>query len=201
MMSQSNTVGNFTFEFSSIEGVCLITPKVFIDYRGYFEETFNEEAFKEVGLPHEFKQDNHSCSVKGTLRGMHMQAPTAQGKLVKVLNGSVYDVAWDLRPGSKTFGSYFGVVLSAENKQMLYVPEGFAHGFLALEDCHFIYKCTNVYRPAEEMSILYDSYTIPWLEYARKHDIPNFLVSQKDLAKAITFEQYRNMYANPSRVD
>lgn len=189
------THGNFEFEFhEQIEGIALITPKVFGDSRGSFQETFNEEAFRAAGLPSVFKQDNRSSSQKGVVRGMHMQAPHAQGKLVSVTRGSVLDVAWDLRSTSKTFGMYFETVLSSENKKMMFVPEGFAHGFMALEDSDFVYKCTEVYHPEEEIVVLYDSSSIPWLKYAREAGIPHFIVSQKDLSRAVSFEQYRNMY-------
>jgi len=191
----TKTHGNFEFEFhDTIEGLALVTPKVYGDSRGFFQETFNSDAFKEVGLPHIFKQGNRSVSQKGVVRGMHLQLPHAQGKLVSVTKGSVLDVAWDLRLGSKTFGNYFETVLSAENKKMMYVPVGMAHGFMALEDCEFVYHCTEVYHPEEEIVILYDCSTIPWLKYAREAGIPHFHVSQKDRARAITFEQFRNMY-------
>lgn len=113
-----------------IEGLYVIEPKVFPDARGYFMETYNQNDFKEEGLNMTFVQDNQSMSVKGVLRGLHFQKEHPQGKLVRVIRGEVYDVAVDLRKNSKTFGKYFGVVLSAENKRQFYIPEGFAHDFL-----------------------------------------------------------------------
>lgn len=189
------TFGNFEFDFhEEIEGLVVITPKVFSDNRGSFKETFNSEAFKKAGLPFEFKQFNRSQSKKGVIRGIHLQSPHHQGKLVSVTKGKVLDVAWDLRSDSKTFGSYFCIILDAEQNKQFYIPAGFGHGFLALEDCEFDYKCTDVYYPNEEITVLYDSSTIPWLYYAREYGIPHFIASQKDISRAITFEQYRMMY-------
>lgn len=141
-----------------IEGLYVIEPKVFPDARGYFMETYNKRDFEEAGLRMEFVQDNQSMSVKGVLRGLHFQIQHPQGKLVRVLNGEVFDVAVDLRKGSETFGKWFGVVLSGENKKQFYVPEGFAHGFLVLSDtAEFAYKCTDFYHPGDEGGIRYDS--------------------------------------------
>ena len=128
-------MGNFTFEkCGGIEGLYLIHPKVFGDNRGYFMETYNYNAFKEAGLDMVFVQDNQSSSTKGVLRGLHYQKNHTQGKLVRVLSGEVFDVAVDIRRGSKTYGKWFGVTLTAEKKNMFYIPEGFAHGFLVLSD-------------------------------------------------------------------
>ena len=134
-----------------IEGLYIIEPSVFGDERGYFMETYNQNDFKEAGLDMVFVQDNQSMSVKGVLRGLHYQKQYPQGKLVRVVRGSVFDVAVDLRSGSKTYGKWFGVELTAENKKEFYIPEGFAHGFLVLSDeAEFCYKCTDFYRPGDE---------------------------------------------------
>lgn len=144
-----------------IEGLYVIEPKVFPDARGYFMETYNQNDFKEEGLNMTFVQDNQSMSVKGVLRGLHFQKEHPQGKLVRVIRGEVYDVAVDLRKNSKTFGKYFGVVLSAENKKQFYIPEGFAHGFLVLSDeAEFAYKCTDFYRPGDEGGLLWNDENI-----------------------------------------
>lgn len=134
-----------------IEGLYLIEPSVFGDERGYFMETYNQNDFNEAGLHMSFVQDNQSMSVKGVLRGLHFQKQFSQGKLVRVVRGRVFDVAVDLRGESKTYGKWFGVELSAENKKQFYIPEGFAHGFLVLSDeAEFCYKCTDFYRPGDE---------------------------------------------------
>lgn len=134
-----------------IEGLYVIEPTVFGDERGYFIETYNQKDFREAGLNMEFVQDNQSMSVKGVLRGLHYQKQFPQGKLVRVVRGKVFDVAVDLRSSSGTYGKWFGVELSAENKKQFYVPEGFAHGFLVLsDDAEFCYKCTDFYRPEDE---------------------------------------------------
>lgn len=134
-----------------IEGLYIIEPSVFGDERGYFMETYNQNDFKEAGLDMVFVQDNQSMSVKGVLRGLHFQKQYPQGKLVRVVRGRVFDVAVDLRSGSKTYGKWFGVELTAENKKQFYIPEGFAHGFLVLSDeAEFCYKCTDFYRPGDE---------------------------------------------------
>ena len=134
-----------------IEGLTIITPTVHGDERGYFTETYNEKDMKEVELNMKFVQDNQSCSTKGILRGLHYQINHPQGKLVRVIRGRVFDVAVDLRKESETFGKWFGIELSAENHKQFYIPEGFAHGFLALSDiAEFWYKCTYFYHPGDE---------------------------------------------------
>lgn len=134
-----------------IEGLCVITPNVHGDSRGYFMETYNQNDMKEAGLTMDFVQDNQSCSTKGVLRGLHFQKNHPQGKLVRVIKGSVFDVAVDLRQDSKTYGKWFGVTLTEENKQQFYIPQGFAHGFLVLSDtAEFCYKCTDFYHPDDE---------------------------------------------------
>ena len=139
-----------------IEGLYVIEPTVFKDERGYFMETYNQNDFKEAGLNMTFVQDNQSMSVKGVLRGLHFQKQYPQGKLVRAVRGTVFDVAVDLRSDSKTYGKWFGVTLSAENKKQFYIPEGFAHGFLVLSDeAEFAYKCTDFYHPGDEGGLLW----------------------------------------------
>ena len=138
------------------KGLYVIEPTVFKDERGYFVETYNQKDFEEAGLDMSFVQDNQSMSVKGVLRGLHFQKQYPQGKLVRVIRGSVFDVAVDLRADSETYGTWFGVELSAENKKQFYIPEGFAHGFLVLsEEAEFAYKCTDFYRPGDEGGLLW----------------------------------------------
>lgn len=142
----------------SIPDVVLIEPKVFGDDRGFFYESFNQKAFEAaVGLSVNFVQDNHSRSIKGVLRGLHYQIKQPQGKLVRVVQGEVFDVAVDLRKSSSTFGQWVGAHLSAENKQQLWVPEGFAHGFVVLsETAEFLYKTTDYYAPEHERYIAWN---------------------------------------------
>ncbi|MYL98813.1 dTDP-4-dehydrorhamnose 3,5-epimerase [Novosphingobium sp. FGD1] len=141
----------------AIPGPLIIEPRVFGDERGFFMESWNTDAFARAGLDLAFVQDNHSRSRRGVLRGMHFQNPESQGKLVRVVNGAVFDVAVDLRRSSPTFGKWAGVELSARNKRMFWVPEGFAHGFLTLEDdTDFLYKCTAPYAPEHEHSLAWD---------------------------------------------
>lgn len=141
----------------NIPGPLILEPRVFGDDRGFFMESWNAQAFAKAGLDLTFVQDNHSRSQKGVLRGMHFQNPGPQGKLVRVVRGAVFDAVVDLRRSSFTFGKWTGVVLSAENKRMFWVPEGFAHGFLTLEDdTDFLYKCTAPYAPQHEASLAWD---------------------------------------------
>lgn len=144
----------FEFIQTKLQDVVIIQPQVFGDSRGYFMETFKATDFEAAGLPADFVQDNESSSTKGVLRGLHFQKNHTQGKLVRVTSGSVFDVAVDVRPGSETFGQWVGVTLSSEQKNMFYIPEGFAHGFLVLSDnASFVYKCTDVYDPASDGGI------------------------------------------------
>ena len=150
---------------TSLADVKLIRPKVFGDDRGFFYESWNAARFAELGLDLAFVQDNHSKSAKGVLRGLHYQIQQPQGKLVRVVAGSVYDVAVDLRRSSPSFGQWEGFTLSAENKQMLWVPPGFGHGFLSLEDdTEFLYRCTGFYAPEHERSLAWNdaSLAIDW---------------------------------------
>lgn len=141
--------------------VLLIEPRVFRDERGYFTETWHQSRYADVGIPGPFVQDNLSYSTKGVLRGLHYQWPAAQGKLVSVLRGEVFDVAVDVRRGSRTFGRWVGEVLSAESKNQLWIPEGFAHGFLVLsERAEFLYKTTDYYHPEAEHCLRWDDPTL-----------------------------------------
>jgi len=146
---------------SGLDGVLIIEPAVFGDERGFFLESFNRRAFERAGLPTTFVQDNHSRSARGVLRGLHYQLQNTQGKLVRVTDGAVYDVAVDVRRDSASFGSWVGVELSAANKRQLWVPPGFAHGFLTLsESADFQYKCTDYYSPEHERSLLWNDSAI-----------------------------------------
>lgn len=150
-------MSNFQFREFDIKGLYLIESKVFGDERGYFMETFHIEDFKEAGLTASFVQNNESLSRRGVLRGLHFQKKHPQGKLVRVIKGEIYDVAVDLRAQSPTYLQWQGVILSAENKRMFYVPEGFAHGFLVLSDeALFSYQCTDYYHPEDEGGILWN---------------------------------------------
>jgi dTDP-4-dehydrorhamnose 3,5-epimerase len=142
---------------TAIADVKLIAPQVFSDARGYFFESWNEAAFTRLGIEARFVQDNESCSAKGVLRGLHYQVRQAQGKLVRVTAGALFDVAVDLRRGSPTFRQWMGIELSAANHLMLWIPPGFAHGVLALEDgTRFLYKCTEFYAPDHERAVRWD---------------------------------------------
>ena len=150
-------MSKITVETCEIEGLKVITPKVFGDARGYFVETYNKNDFYEAGIDVEFVQDNQSASTRGVLRGLHFQTKHPQDKLVRCINGEVFDVAVDLRPGSKTYGKWFGVTLTAENKKQFFIPKGFAHGFLVLSDyAEFAYKCSDFYDPTGEGGIKWD---------------------------------------------
>jgi len=142
---------------TALPGVRLIEPKVFSDDRGYFLESWNARAFADAGIDAAFVQDNHSRSARGVLRGLHYQIVEPQGKLVRVVSGAVYDVAVDIRRSSLNFGKWFGAELSADNKRMMWVPPGFAHGFIVLsETADFLYKCTTFYAPAHDRGIAWN---------------------------------------------
>ena len=142
---------------TEIEGVYILEPKIFGDNRGYFFESYNENEFKANGLNYKFVQDNESKSKKGVLRGLHFQKTFPQAKLVRVLDGEVFDVAVDLRKDSKTYGKWVGVILSSENKRQFMIPRGFAHGFIVLsESATFTYKCDEFYHPEDEGGIMYN---------------------------------------------
>ena len=142
---------------TKLKGVFTVVPKMFEDGRGFFMESWHEQAYAKLGLPTHFVQDNFSLSSKGILRGLHFQNPQPQGKFVSVLQGEIFDVAVDIRVGSPTFGQWVGVILSSENRQQFYIPEGFAHGFCTLSDEVLVhYKCTDYYNPKTEHAILWN---------------------------------------------
>ena len=175
-------MGKITVTPCDIEGLYVIEPTVFKDERGYFVETYNQNDMKEAGLDMVFVQDNQSASKKGVLRGLHFQINYPQDKLVRVVNGEVFDVAVDLREGSKTYGKWFGVLLSAENKKQFFIPKNFAHGFIVLSDyAEFAYKCTDFYHPNDEGGLYFDDPEIgvewPMPEGMTKEDL---IISEKD---------------------
>ena len=160
-----------------IEGLCVIEPKVFGDNRGYFVETYNQRDFEEAGLYYTFVQDNQSMSVKGVLRGLHFQKEFPQAKLVRVIRGIVFDVAVDIRKNSPTYGKWYGVELSEDNKKQFLISEGFAHGFVVLSDvAEFCYKVTDFYHPGDEGGIAYNDPDIG-IEWPAAG---NLIMSQKD---------------------
>ena len=182
-------------EKTKLDGLLVLHPQVFGDDRGWFMESFNQQRFeaalKALNLPiPTFVQDNHSCSQKGVLRGLHFQRePYAQGKLVRVVQGKVWDVAVDIRPESETYGEWVGVELSAENKTMFWIPEGFAHGFLALEDnTQFLYKTTNYYNKESEGAIIWSDTTlkIDW----PLNKVDKVILSDKD-TNSMKFEEMK----------
>ena len=162
-----------------IEGLCVIEPTVFKDERGYFMETYNYNDFKAEGLDMVFVQDNQSMSTRGVLRGLHFQKQYSQGKLVRVVRGKVFDVAVDLRSDSKTYGKWFGVELSDENKKQFYIPQGFAHGFLVLSDvAEFTYKCTDFYHPGDEGGVIWNDPDIN-IQWPLEEGV-DLIISEKD---------------------
>lgn len=173
-----------------INDLFIIQPKVFEDDRGYFYESYNKVAFEKIGIKEEFVQDNQSLSQKGVLRGLHFQNPPyAQGKLVRAIKGSILDVAVDLRKKSTTYGQHFDIVLNEKNKTMLWIPAGFAHGFLTLEDnTIFSYKCTNFFNKVSEDSIIWNDTTlnIQW-------GIENPTLSEKDKTGK-KFKDFNSMF-------
>jgi dTDP-4-dehydrorhamnose 3,5-epimerase len=163
-------------EKTKLPGVVVISPTVHGDDRGFFMETFHQADFANAGLPDNFVQDNHSRSAHGVLRGLHFQYPQWQGKLVRVISGEIFDVAVDVRIESPTYGQWVGVVISAENKQQVYVPPGFAHGFCVVSEmADVVYKCTSLYKPADDTGILWNDPAIG-IEWP----IANPIVSAKD---------------------
>ncbi|MBV7271534.1 dTDP-4-dehydrorhamnose 3,5-epimerase [Clostridium sp. PL3] len=174
-------MNRFKFTETEIQGVYVIEPVVFGDDRGYFMETYNYEDFKEAGLDAIFIQDNQSRSKKGVLRGLHFQRQYPQGKLVRVTQGEVFDVVVDLRKNSKTYGKWVGVTLSEENKKQLYIPEGFAHGFLVLsEEAEFCYKCTKFYHPEDEVGLFWNDKDININWPLDKVNMEELILSEKD---------------------
>ena len=167
----------FKFISTPIKDLYIIEPQVFGDDRGYFFESYKKEEFDKAGPIYNFVQDNQSKSKKGVLRGLHFQKTHPQAKLVRVIEGEVFDVAVDLRKGSVTYGKWFGAILSGENKKMLMIPRGFAHGFLVLsENAVFTYKCDDVYHPEDEGGIIWNDpdINIKW------PDVQNISLSDKD---------------------
>ena len=184
-------MGKFKFIETGIDGMFVVEPTVFEDNRGYFMETYQENEFKEAGYDLTFVQDNQSKSTKGVLRGLHLQLNYPQGKLVRVINGRVFDVAVDLRKNSESFGKHFGVELSAENKKQFYVPPGFAHGFYVLSDiAEFCYKCTDFYHPGDEGGIMWNDpeLGIVWPEMDSEP-----LLSAKDRAQ-MSFREFKDSF-------
>ena len=170
-------MGKFKFAQTEIKDVFIIEPTVFGDNRGYFMETYSEQAFKDAGLDYTFVQDNQSSSQKGVLRGLHFQKKHPQAKLVRVLKGEVFDVAVDLRKDSETYGKWVGVFLSEENKKQLLIPRGFAHGFIVVSDqAEFVYKCDEFYHPEDEGGIIWNDkdIAIDW------PDVGEVILSEKD---------------------
>ncbi len=170
-------MGKFSFQETELPGLYLIEPTVFGDERGFFLETYNEAAFREAGLRYTFVQDNQSFSRRGVLRGLHFQRRYPQAKLVRVLRGEVFDAAVDLRRDSPAYGRWFGAVLSEENRRMLLIPRGFAHGFLVLSgEAELAYKCDELYHPEDEGGLRYDdpSIGIRWPEAGE------LILSEKD---------------------
>lgn len=172
---------------TSIPDVKIIEPQVFGDERGFFMETFRTEEFNKHCAEREFVQENHSKSAHGILRGLHYQTENTQGKLVRVVSGEVYDVAVDMRQDSPTFGQWVGVLLSAENKRQLWVPEGFAHGFyVTSQEAEFVYKCTDIYNPNAEVSVKWDDATLAIDWPLKDNELP--LLSGKD-EQGLSFEE------------
>ncbi len=167
----------FKFIKTEFVGVYIIEPTVFNDHRGYFMETYNYKDFRDNGIDVNFVQDNQSKSAKGVLRGLHFQKKYPQSKLVRVVKGEIFDVAVDLRKESKTYGQWVGVVLSEQNKKQLFIPKGFAHGFLVLSDsAEVVYKCDDFYRPDDEGGLLWNDVTIG-IEWPR---VEGITLSEKD---------------------
>jgi len=161
----------------AIPGVFVIEPKCFEDNRGYFMETYHQQKYQKAGIDQAFVQDNHSHSSQGVLRGLHYQLKNPQGKLIYAVTGTIFDVAVDIRKGSPTFGQWTGAELSAENKRQIYVPQGFAHGFVGWsESADIIYKCTDLYTPGDEYGVLWSDPEIG-IDWPVEHPI----LSQKDL--------------------
>ena len=173
-------MGQIKVEYNAggIEGLCVIEPTVHGDKRGYFSETYNFREMNEAGIDITFVQDNQSSSTKGVLRGLHLQINFPQTKLVRTIRGSVYDVAVDIRKGSKTFGKYFGIELSDENHKQLLIPKGFAHGFIVLSDlAEFCYKCDDYWHPNDEGGIIWND---PDINIEWPHVDAELIMSDKD---------------------
>lgn len=186
-------MGQIQIETCEIEGLRIITPQVFGDARGYFMETYQKEQFVAAGIDMEFVQDNQSSSTRGVLRGLHFQKHHPQDKIVRVVSGKVFDVAVDLRKDSETFGKWFGVLLTAENKKQFYIPKNFAHGFLVLSDtAEFAYKCSDFYHPDDEGGLAYNDPEIG-IDWPLEEGVALNL-SEKDTRWG-SFAEYRRMNA------
>ena len=181
---------------TGVKDLFIIEPQIFEDTRGFFLESYNYNDFKELGIENIFVQDNHSKSSKGVLRGLHFQkGEYSQAKLVRVLKGAVLDIAIDLRKNSKTFGKYVAVELNGKNKRMLFIPRGFAHGFLTLEDdTEFIYKCDNFYNPKSEAGIMWNDKDLNIEWNFKKYGINEneLIISEKD-KKNMSFKEYKKI--------
>ncbi|BBE30323.1 dTDP-4-dehydrorhamnose 3,5-epimerase [Tepiditoga spiralis] len=181
---------------TNINGVYILKPKVFKDNRGFFMESWNKKDFFNIGIKKDFVQDNHVQSKKGVLRGLHFQTKHKQGKLIRCINGKIYDISVDLRKNSKTFGKYFSVLLSDKNKNMLYIPEEFAHGYLVLSDkTEILYKTTDYYYPEYESGIIWNDKTlnINWNLDKYKIKKSELILSSKD-QKLPDFNEYLKIY-------
>ncbi|MGC8970840.1 MAG: dTDP-4-dehydrorhamnose 3,5-epimerase [bacterium] len=184
-------MGKFKIIETPIKGLLLIETKVFKDDRGFFVESYNQRELKEIGLDLNFVQDNHSFSKKGVIRGLHFQLKYPQGKLVRVISGKVFDVAVDLRVDSPTFGEWFGVELIEGDGLQFYIPPGFAHGFISLEEnTHFFYKCTEFYHPEDDFGIIWNDpeLNINW----HLNKVENIIISEKD-SKLPSFREVRDI--------
>ena len=178
---------------TSIEGLLLLTPKVFEDERGHFFESYNREDLKKIGIDAEFVQDNESYSKFGVLRALHFQVSMPQAKLVRVIKGEVLDVAVDIRPGSPTFGQHASFRLSAENKNQLFIPRGFAHGFITLsEDAVFQYKCDNYYDPNDKSGLIYNDPTLN-IDWLLTND--QIIVNERDRSFS-NLAEFKQQYSN-----
>ncbi len=177
---------------TGIEGLYVIEPTVFGDNRGFFLESYNKNDFNKIGITDEFVQDNHSKSRRGVLRGLHFQTKYSQGKLIRVIRGKIYDIVVDLRKGSKTFGKWFGLEITSENKFILYIPKGFAHGFLTLEnETEILYKTTDFYHPEYDSGIMWNDKDINIEWNLEKYNLKeeDLILSEKD-TKHQTFKEY-----------
>lgn len=171
---------NVQRDVNGIQGLCIIEPTVFEDYRGYFIEAYNEKDFFSLGLDMKFVQDNQVFSVYGVLRGMHVNRNNPQGKLIRVISGSIYDVVVDLRPGSESYKKWFGIELSASNRKQLYIPEGFAHGYLVLSEiAEVLFKVTKHYIPGDEIGILWNSPELD-IKWPKLADV-SYILNENDL--------------------
>jgi dTDP-4-dehydrorhamnose 3,5-epimerase len=183
-------VPNFIFNKTEIDGVVIIEPVIFEDNRGYFMETYNYAEFKAAGIDNIFVQDNQSKSKKGVLRGLHFQKKYPQAKLIRIISGEVFDVAVDIRRNSPTFGKWIGTILSAENKKQIFIPKGFAHGFVVLSDeAEFFYKCDEFYHPEDEDGIIWNDETIgiKWPE------VEKIVLGKKDAKNRVFKDEMLNL--------